>query len=54
MWVQSLGQEDPLERKSLQPTPAFLPGNPIDRGVWQVIVHGVTKDLRHDLATEQQ
>ena len=25
MWVQSLGQEDPLERDS-QPTPIFLPG----------------------------
>ena len=25
MWVQSLGQEDPLERK-WQPTPVFLPG----------------------------
>ena len=24
-WVQSLGQEDPLERK-WQPTPGFLPG----------------------------
>ena len=25
MWVQSLGQEDPLE-KEMQPTPVFLPG----------------------------
>ena len=25
MWIQSLGQEDPLERK-WQPTPVFLPG----------------------------
>ena len=25
MWVQSLGQEDPLERK-WQPTPVFMPG----------------------------
>ena len=25
MWVQSLGQEDPLE-KDLAPTPVFLPG----------------------------
>ena len=24
-WVQSLGQEDPLE-KGMQPTPVFLPG----------------------------
>ena len=25
MWVQSLGQEDPLS-KAMQPTPVFLPG----------------------------
>ena len=25
MWIQSLGQEDPLE-KGMQPTPVFLPG----------------------------
>ena len=25
MWVQSLGQEDPLE-KEMAPTPVFLPG----------------------------
>ena len=33
--VQSLGQEDPLE-KGWQPTPVFLPENPMDRGAWQV------------------
>ena len=27
MWVQSLGQEDPLEKET-QPTPVFLPGKP--------------------------
>ena len=26
MWVQSLGQEDPLRRK-WQPTPVLMPGN---------------------------
>ena len=25
IWVQSLGQEDPLEKK-MQPSPVFLPG----------------------------
>jgi len=29
-WVQSLGQEDPLEEETA--TPVFLPGNPMDRG----------------------
>ena len=27
MWVQSLGQEGPLE-KGMAPTPVFLPGEP--------------------------
>ena len=26
-------------------------GNPMDRGLWQAVVHGVTK-VRHDLATK--
>ena len=26
-------------------------GNPMDRGVWQATVHGVTR-VRHDLATK--
>ena len=26
MWVQSLGQEDPLEERAWQLTPVFLPG----------------------------
>ena len=44
MWVRSLRQEvarkRPWERK-WQPTPVFLPGNPMDRGVWQATVHEV-------------
>ena len=31
--VLSLGQEDPLE-EGTAPTPVFLPGEPMDRGVW--------------------
>ena len=27
-----------------QPTPVFLPENPVDRGVWWVTVHGVTEE----------
>ena len=30
-------------RRKWQPAPAFLPGNPTDRGAWQTTVHGVTK-----------
>ena len=32
----------PWKRK-WQPTPVFLPGNPINRGAWWATVHGVTK-----------
>ena len=33
MWVWSLGQENPLNRK-WQPTPVFLPGKSMDRGAY--------------------
>ena len=41
--VQSLGQEDPLEKEMA--THASIPAwkNPMDRGVWWATVHGVTK-----------
>ena len=29
-------------------------GNPMDRGAWWAIVHGVAKDIRHNLVTKQQ
>ena len=33
--VQSQVREDPLEKRSeWQPTPVFLPGNPMDRGAY--------------------
>ena len=42
-WVQSLGQEDPLEEgvASYSSTPAWR--IPMDRGAWQAAVNGVTK-----------
>ena len=40
-----------LWRRTWQPTPVFLLGNPMDRGAWQTIVHGVTR-VRHDLGTK--
>ena len=39
--VQSLGQEDPLEKGIANPV--FLLANPTDRGAWQATVHGVAK-----------
>ena len=39
--VQSLGQEDPLEKGIANPV--FLLANPTDRGAWQATVHGVAR-----------
>ena len=42
--VQSLGQEDPLEKKKNGYTRQYsCLANPMDRGGWRVTVHGVTK-----------
>ena len=40
MQVPSLGREDPRE-KEWQPTAVFSLGDPMDKGAWQTIVHGV-------------
>ena len=42
--VQSLGQKDSLEKIMATHTDICL-GNPMDRGPWQAIVHGVAKAL---------
>ena len=44
MQVQSLGWEDP-QRKNGNPLQYSYLGNPMDRGAWWAIVHGVTKEL---------
>ena len=41
-WVQTLDQEDPLEKRMTTP-PVFLPGNPMDRRAWRATVHEVSK-----------
>ena len=40
-----------LWRRKWKRTPVFLPGNPMDRGAWWSLVHGVTR-VRHSLATK--
>ena len=40
MWVQSLGQEDPLENEMATYSSILA----MDRGVWQVMVCMVTKN----------
>ena len=42
MQVPSLGREDPQE-KEWQPTAVFSLGDPMDKGAWQTIVHGVAE-----------
>ena len=43
-WVQSLGQEDRLEEKMTTHSSILGLENSMDRGVWQTIIHGVTKN----------
>ena len=31
-------------RRKWHPSPVVLPGKPTDRGAWQAVVHGVTKE----------
>ena len=52
-WVQSLGQEDPLEKGMATHSSILAWRIPMDRGAWQATVHGVTR-VEHDLAIEQQ
>ena len=42
-WVRSWVGKIPWRRK-WQPTPEFLQGNPMDRGVCQATIHEVTKE----------
>ena len=41
--VQSLGREDPLEEEMAIHSSILAGRNPMDRGAWQAIVHGVAK-----------
>ena len=46
-WVQFLGWEDPLE-KEMATHSSILQENPMDRGAWWAVVHGVAR-VRHNL-----
>ena len=48
---QSLGQEDLLEEANGDPLQYSCLENPIDRGTWWAIVHGVAKSYK--LVTKQ-
>ena len=43
-WVRSLGWEDPLEEGMATHSSILAWRIPMDRGAWQVTVHGVTKE----------
>ena len=43
IWIWSLVWEDPLE-KEYDPLQYSCLENPMDRGAWWAIVHGVTKN----------
>ena len=45
--VQSLSPEDPLEKGMTIYSSILAWKNPMDRGVWRVTVHGVTR-VSHD------
>ena len=42
-WVQSLGQEDPLEKEMATHFSILAWRIPMDRGAWWATVHGVTR-----------
>ena len=42
-WIQSLGWEDPLEKEMSNPLQYSCLENPMDGGVWQATIHGLTK-----------
>ena len=42
-WVRSLGWEDPLDEGNGNPLQYSCLENPMDRGAWRAILHGVAK-----------
>ena len=42
-WVQSLGQEDPLEKEMATHSSILFLENPTDRGAWPATICGVAK-----------
>ena len=42
-WVRSLGQEDPLEKGTVNPLQYSGLENSLDRGAWRATVHRVAK-----------
>ena len=45
--VHSLSQEEPLEKEMTTHSSFLAWNNPMDRGAWWALVHGVTKSQTH-------
>ena len=43
MWIQSLDQEDPLEKGMATYSSILVWENPMDKEPWQATVHGIAK-----------
>ena len=43
IWVRSLGQEDTLEKGMATHSSILIWKNPMNRGAWWAIVHGIPK-----------
>ena len=54
MWVQSLGQEDPLEKGNGNPLQYSCLGNPMDRGAWRATDPGIANSQTQLRAEQQQ
>ena len=48
MWVQSLGWEDPLQKEMATHFQYSCLENPMDKGAWWAIVHGVAESDMSD------
>ena len=54
IWVQFLGQEDPLEQEMVTLFSILAWRIPMDRGAWQATVHGVTESDTAEHTHSQQ
>ena len=43
-WVQSLSQEDPLEKEMATQLQYSCLGDPMDRGAWKSVVQGISNN----------